>query len=99
MKTNAQTLHTHRGNELLDEERCVPPSKQAVGAVRVPQLRCEHAEQNDAEEAADAVHAPNVERVVPAQPVLERDRVVTDQPGADADDRRPSSVKRSLRRA
>ena len=40
--------------------------------------RRENAAEDDAEEAADAVDAPDVERVVPAELVLERDGVKAD---------------------
>src|SRR5262249_8593684 len=38
----------------------------------------ENAEQDDPEQATDTVHTPDVERVVPAHPLLELDREVAD---------------------
>ena len=66
--------------ELLQEEARVAGEQSIHAAVgrRIPRRRSEHAEQNNAEEAADAVHAPHIERVVPAQFVLQRAGVIAD---------------------
>ena len=65
---------------------CGVAMQQAVGTGRIERSRREHAAQDNAERAADAMHAPHVERVVPAEPVLQRDRVEADQTRNDADD-------------
>ena len=59
-------------DELLAEKSRAAAVEEAVRAGGVDRRRGEDAEQNDPEEAADAVDAPDVERVVPAEPVLER---------------------------
>ena len=66
------------GGDLLAEERARAVDE-ALAAVRVDCGSGEDSEQDDAEQPADAVHAPDVEGVVPAQPVLELDRVVADE--------------------
>ena len=45
-------------------------------------VEAKHAQQHDAQRAADAVHAPDVERIVPLQPVLQRHGEVADDAGA-----------------
>ena len=64
-------------------------------AVRVDRGAGEYTEQDDAEGAADAVDAPNVECVVPLQPRLDLDGEVADQPRRDPDQRRTTRSGRS----
>ena len=85
MKTNAQTEEMATAPSWT-KKKCGLPWRRPFDAVRVEGRRREDAEQNDAEEAADAVDAPDVERVVPAEPVLERHRVEADDARDEADE-------------
>src|SRR5438105_9600367 len=59
------------GGELHEEEVRVA-AQQAVHAGGIEGRRGEDAAEDDAEEAAHSVNAPDIERVVPLQTVLER---------------------------
>ena len=58
---------------------------QPCGTGRIDRLAGKNTEQDDAEETADAMDTPDVQRVIPLESVLQGDRVVTDHPGGDAD--------------
>ena len=97
MKHNAQTDENSPAASCFRKKARVA-REQSVGAAvrrRIPRRRGEDAEQNDAEEAADAVHAPHVERIVPAQLVLQRAGVVADDARDDADDDGRRRARRS----
>src|SRR5205823_13070327 len=55
------------------------PREEAVGSGRVERLRREQPEHHDAERSTDAVDAPDVERVVELETVLERHRQIADR--------------------
>src|SRR5438270_9300372 len=63
----------HRGDgdsgDLLDQERRVS-REETVGPMRVEKGRRKYAEQNDAECSAYAVYAPDIQRVIPLEPVF-----------------------------
>ena len=84
MKTKAQTRGAEDGGALLAEEGRVA-GQQTVGAGGVEGLGGEHAQQDGADHAADAVHAPDVERVVPAAAVLEGHGEEADEARGEAD--------------
>ena len=62
----------------MNQERRVA-RQQSIRPRRVELLGPEHAQHHDTEEAAHAVNAPHIERIVPLEPVLERDRIETHQ--------------------
>ena len=76
------------GSELFQKEGRIAGEQSVRAAVccRIPRCRGEHAEQHDAEKTADAVHAPHIKRIIPAQLVLQRAGVVADDTGDQADD-------------
>src|SRR6476646_466301 len=71
------------GQRLFDEERRVAVH-QPVRSGRVHGLVAEDRQSEDPDHSPDAVNAPHVERVVPLQLVLERDRVVAHDARDDA---------------
>src|ERR1019366_6932658 len=73
------------GRQLHEEEVGVS-AQEAVHAGWIERRRCEDAAEDDAEEAADSVNTPDVERVVPAKLVLQRNRVVADDAGNQSDE-------------
>jgi hypothetical protein len=61
--------------------------EEAVGARRVEGFGCEEAQQHDPQRAPYAVHAPDIQRVIEANPVLERHGVVAHHTGDRPDER------------
>src|SRR5260221_4495489 len=70
----------------LDQEEAWIAVKEAIHAVRVEGRRGEETKEDNPKKSADAVNAPDVERVVPLELVLESHRVIADHSGRDPDE-------------
>ena len=95
MNANAQIETASDGDATCLKKNAALPASRPSAPAGLNAVVGEDAEQDDAEQAADAVDAPDVERVVPLEPVLERDGVVADDAGSDADHDRGRPARRS----
>ncbi len=62
--------------------------KQPVGAGGIDRFAGHQTEKDYTQRSADAVHAPDIEGIIPFQSVLQADGEVADGPGQDTDDGR-----------
>src|ERR1017187_9484511 len=82
------------GDNLLQQEDRIAV-EQSVRSVRIELLVGEDSQHDDAKKAAHAVNSPNIERVIPVQPVLHFDRVVANHASNQSDDHRGGGGKRT----
>ena len=81
--------------EALHDEEMGAARQQSVGAAGIHRLGGEDAQQNHTQRAADSMHTPDIERIVPAELVFQMDRQIANHARRDPDDGSRKVTKQS----